>query len=907
MNKALIIVESPAKARTISRFLGDNYLVESSIGHVRDLPSKASEIPAKYKKKSWARIGVDTENSFKPLYIVPEGKKAQIKKLKDLLKGASELYLATDEDREGEAIAWHLIELLKPKIPVRRMVFHEITEQAITQALANPREIDLRLVEAQEARRILDRLYGYEVSPLLWIKIKPKLSAGRVQSVANRLIVDRERERIAFRSAGFSSLRAHLEETDGDVESVLVSLDQRRVVQSRDFEPTTGQLSNVAVSDRILHLNLESVTDLKTQLLNQSFEVVEVRQTPFTQKPSGPFITSTLQQEAGRKLRFTANRTMRVAQRLYENGYITYMRTDSMTLSEQAIQATRAQIEDLFGSQYLPSQQRNYHKKIKGAQEAHEAIRPAGEVFQRPDQIRTELDDDAIRLYELIWKRTLASQMKNATGQRTRILFETEVTQPIQDQSGQPVKGKAVFSASGKVIEFDGFLKVEVNNLPEVKRSEQTFTLPEEKERVLPPLSKGQTLSANQVIALEHHTKPPARYTEVSLIRVLEEKGIGRPSTYAAIIQTIQERGYAWKKGSALIPTLTGFAVNQLLEKHFSRLVDYEFSAQMEGDLDLISRGERTSQPWLHQFYFGKDLQVPDEEKIDLSVEELGLKGKLAISAEYIDARAISTFDIGELEGEKVVARVGRYGPYIQVGETERKAYVTDEIVLDELSAEQADHLLTEASRANRELGRHSETGELIFLKNGRYGPYTQLGDIDPEAKGSKKKKPKMASLWPEMEPETLTLEQAELLLSFPRILGIHTEFGTDVTVQDGPYGPYVSCKRQDGKNESRSLENHQQLLTLTLEESLEILARPAERRRRSAQGPLAQLGLSPLTKKEIEVRMGRFGPYVTDGQINATIPTAKDPMKVTFDDALELIAVREEKMRAEGKEPRPS
>ena len=907
MNKALIIVESPAKARTISRFLGDNYLVESSIGHVRDLPSKASEIPAKYKKKSWARIGVDTENSFKPLYIVPEGKKAQIKKLKDLLKGASELYLATDEDREGEAIAWHLIELLKPKIPVRRMVFHEITEQAITQALANPREIDLRLVEAQEARRILDRLYGYEVSPLLWIKIKPKLSAGRVQSVANRLIVDRERERIAFRSAGFSSLRAHLEETDGDVESVLVSLDQRRVAQSRDFEPTTGQLSNVAVSDRILHLNLESVTDLKTQLLNQSFEVVEVRQTPFTQKPSGPFITSTLQQEAGRKLRFTANRTMRVAQRLYENGYITYMRTDSMTLSEQAIQATRAQIEDLFGSQYLPSQQRNYHKKIKGAQEAHEAIRPAGEVFQRPDQIRTELDDDAIRLYELIWKRTLASQMKNATGQRTRILFETEVTQPIQDQSGQPVKGKAVFSASGKVIEFDGFLKVEVNNLPEVKRSEQTFTLPEEKERVLPPLSKGQTLSANQVIALEHHTKPPARYTEASLIRVLEEKGIGRPSTYAAIIQTIQERGYAWKKGSALIPTLTGFAVNQLLEKHFSRLVDYEFSAQMEGDLDLISSGERTSQPWLHQFYFGKDLQVPDEEKIDLSVEELGLKGKLAISAEYIDARAISTFDIGELEGEKVVARVGRYGPYIQVGETERKAYVTDEIVLDELSAEQADHLLTEASRANRELGRHSETGELIFLKNGRYGPYTQLGDIDPEAKGSKKKKPKMASLWPEMEPETLTLEQAELLLSFPRILGIHTEFGTDVTVQDGPYGPYVSCKRQDGKNESRSLENHQQLLTLTLEESLEILARPAERRRRSAQGPLAQLGLSPLTKKEIEVRMGRFGPYVTDGQINATIPTAKDPMKVTFDDALELIAVREEKMRAEGKEPRPS
>ena len=907
MNKALIIVESPTKARTISRFLGNDYLIESSIGHVRDLPSKASEIPARYKKKSWARIGVDTENNFKPLYIVPEGKKAQIKKLKDLLKDASELYLATDEDREGEAIAWHLIELLKPKIPVRRMVFHEITEQAIIQALANPREIDLRLIEAQEARRILDRLYGYEVSPLLWIKIKPKLSAGRVQSVANRLIVDRERERIAFRSAGFSSLRAHLEETDGDVESVLVSLDQRRVAQSRDFEPTTGQLSNVAVSDRILHLNLESVTDLKTQLLNQSFEVVEVRQTPFTQKPSGPFITSTLQQEAGRKLRFTANRTMRVAQRLYENGYITYMRTDSMTLSEQAIQATRAQIEDLFGSQYLPSQQRNYHKKIKGAQEAHEAIRPAGEVFQRPDQIRTELDDDAIRLYELIWKRTLASQMKNATGQRTRILFETEVTQPIQDRSGQPVKGKAVFSASGKVIEFDGFLKVEVNNLPEVKRSEQTFTLPEEKERVLPPLSKGQTLSANQVIALEHHTKPPARYTEVSLIKVLEEKGIGRPSTYAAIIQTIQERGYAWEKGSALIPTLTGFAVNQLLEKHFSRLVDYEFSAQMEGDLDLISRGERTSQPWLHQFYFGKDLQVPDEEKIDLSVEELGLKGKLAISAEYIDARAISTFDIGELEGEKVVARVGRYGPYIQVGETERKAYVTDEIVLDELSAEQADHLLTEASRANRELGRHSETGELIFLKNGRYGPYTQLGDIDPEAKGSKKKKPKMASLWPEMEPETLTLEQAELLLSFPRILGIHTEFGTDVTVQDGPYGPYVSCKRQDGKNESRSLENHQQLLTLTLEESLEILARPAERRRRSAQGPLAQLGLSPLTKKEIEVRMGRFGPYVTDGQINATIPTAKDPMKVTFDDALELIAVREEKMRAEGKEPRPS
>ena len=912
MSKILIIVESPPKARTISRFLGEDYLVESSIGHVRDLPSKASEIPTRYKKKDWARIGVDTENGFKPLYIVPAGKKEQIKKLKKLVQTASELYLATDEDREGEAIAWHLTEILKPKIPVRRMVFHEMTEQAITQALKSPRQIDQRRVEAQEARRVLDRLYGYEVSPLLWIKIKPKLSAGRVQSVANRLVVNRELERIAFRSAAFSSLRAVLKvdkEHSKKIDSIMVRLDNRRIALSKDFDSSTGSLRKDTSSENILHLNSGSADQLKKQLLTSSFVVVSVRQTPFTQKPSAPFITSTLQQEAGGKLRFTASRTMRVAQRLYENGYITYMRTDSVVLSEQAIQAARNQIEELFGSNYLPSQHREYRQKVKGAQEAHEAIRPTGSVFRDPNQLKSELDDDAIRLYELIWKRTLASQMKNASGQRTRVLSETTIKSPILDQLNNRVQGKAVFSTTGRVMEFDGFLRVYEYEGATDKKFDSDIEEPlntGERDRLLPSLEIGEQLSADELLANQHQTKPPARYTESTLVKVLEERGIGRPSTYANIIQTIQDRGYAWKKSGALVPTLTAFAVNQLLEKHFSRLVDYEFTAQMEDDLDQISSGKQDAKPWLHRFYFGQKPEVEQHEKVNLNIEQLGLKEKLSVSAEHIDARAISTFDIGELEGELVVARVGRFGPYIQVGETERRAYIDDEIILDELNPSVAEHLISEAERSNRELGEHSETGETIFLKSGRYGPYVQLGEIDSEAKGRKKQKPKMASLWPDMQPEQLNLTQAELLLSFPRILGVHPELNTDITIQDGPYGPYVSYQKKDGKSESRSLENHEQLLTCTLEEALDLLSRPAARKRRSAQGPLTQLGVSPLTKKEIEVRTGRFGPYVTDGQINASIPTAKDPMKVSFDDALELIAAREERIRADGKEPRP-
>ncbi len=912
MSKILIIVESPPKARTISRFLGKDYLVESSIGHVRDLPSKASEIPSRYKKKDWARIGVDTENGFKPLYIVPSGKKEQIKRLKQLVQMVSELYLATDEDREGEAIAWHLTELLKPKIPVRRMVFHEMTEQAIIQALKNPRQIDQRRVEAQEARRILDRLYGYEVSPLLWIKIKPKLSAGRVQSVANRLIVNRERERISFRSAGFSSLRAVLQ-VDNDqsmkIDSVLVRLENRRIAVSKDFDASTGSLRKDAVSEKVLHLNPKSTEQLKEQLLTEPFVVDSVRQTPFTQKPSAPFITSTLQQEAGGKLRFTASRTMRVAQRLYENGYITYMRTDSVILSEQAVQAARHQINELFGQPYLPTQHREYKQKVKGAQEAHEAIRPTGSVFHTPKQLQSELDEDAIRLYELIWKRTLASQMENAIGQRTRVLFETEVKSAIHDQSEKPAMGKAIFSATGRVMVFDGFLRVYENDGPASKKSasaEGESANSKDKDRLLPPLDVGDILSTNQLVATEHHTKPPARYTESSLVKVLEERGIGRPSTYANIIQTIQDRGYAWKKSGALVPTLTAFAVNQLLEKHFSRLVDYEFTAQMESDLDQISSGKQSAQPWLYRFYFGQNLKVEEHDKVHLNIEQLGLKEKLSVSAEHIDARAISTFDIGELDGESLVARVGRFGPYIQVGETDRRAYITNEIILDELSPSVAKDLISEAERVNRELGTHSETGETIFLKSGRYGPYVQLGEIDLEAKGRKKQKPKMASLWPNMLPEDLNLEQAELLLSFPRILGAYPNLNTDITIQDGPYGPYVSYQKEDGKSESRSLEKHEQLLTCTLEHALELFSKPAIKKRRSAQGPLAQLGISPLTKKEIEVRTGRFGPYVTDGQINASIPTAKDPMKISFDDALELIAAREERIRADGKEPRP-
>ncbi len=910
-SKALIIVESPAKARTISKYLGRDYIVESSIGHIRDLPSKADEIPAAHKKKPWARTGVDVENGFKPLYVIPKTKKQQVKKLKDLLDGADALYLATDEDREGEAIAWHLYEVLQPTVPVKRMVFHEITEDAIQHAIDNPRDLDDRLVNAQEARRILDRLYGYEVSPVLWKKVRPRLSAGRVQSVATRLIVERERMRIAFRSGDYWSLAADMtgSSTDGlgdqpgRFNTGLLELAGRRIAVGKDFDPNTGKLSEQAHASNVLLLEGQAAQALESELKGRDGEVASVQEKPFTQKPAAPFITSTLQQEASRKLRFTAQRAMRVAQRLYENGYITYMRTDSTTLSQEALSAARSQIEELYGKEYVPSEPRTYSKKVKGAQEAHEAIRPAGKTFRMPDELKSELDDEAFKLYELIWKRTVACQMKDAKGERTSVRIHVDVDKALSDKAGVDIEGKALFTVSGKVITFPGFLRAYVEG------SDDPDAELEDKEKILPPVKKGDILKIDGLEAKKSTTQPPARFTEASLVKELEARGIGRPSTYASIIQTIQDRGYVWKKSGALVPTLTAFAVVRLLEQHFEDLVDYAFTAKMESDLDEISNGEKESKPWLEKFYWGAKGKGHKTDKTG-PLMEVGLHNMIGTGVEDIDARGICSMPIGENDnGELIEARVGRYGPYLQVGDTDTRANLPEDLPPDELDVKEAQRLLHQAAVANRQLGVHPETGQPVYLKSGRYGPYVQLGDPELTPKGNIKKgsKPRMSSLFPEMDIETLTLDEAVFLLSFPKNLGDHPEHGVPILAQDGQFGPYISMQLTEEKRDSRSLEGgHEQLKNITLDEAVKLFAEPRKRGRRQAAGPMAELGTSPVTGKEITVRNGRFGPYVTDGEVNATIPTVRDPMKITFDDALELIATRESKMRDQGKDPRP-
>jgi DNA topoisomerase-1 len=908
VSKALIIVESPAKARTISKYLGKDFIVESSIGHVRDLPSKADEIPAAYRKKAWSRTGVDVENGFKPLYIVPTAKKAQVKKLKDLLANASALYLATDEDREGEAIAWHLKEVLKPKVPVMRMVFHEITEKAINEALEHPRELDERLVNAQETRRILDRLYGYEVSPVLWKKVKPRLSAGRVQSVATRLIVQRERARIAFHSADYWSVGAQLDAGPGknprDLQSELLDLDGRRLASGKDFDEKTGERSAKAVADKVLVLGKEAALKIEDNLEGKTLRVAEVKKKPFTRRPAAPFITSTLQQEAGRKLRYTAQRAMRVAQRLYENGYITYMRTDSTTLSQEALNAARKQIGELYGADYLPDAPRTYTKKSKGAQEAHEAIRPAGEVFRTPESLKEELDEDALRLYELIWKRTVASQMKDANGQRTSMRFKTTLDAQ-GDADGSSLASEVTLSSSGQVITFPGFLRayVEGSDDPEEELGD--------KERILPDLSEGDEVTLTKAEAKGHTTQPPSRYSEAALVKELEERGIGRPSTYASIIQTIQDRGYVWKKSGALVPTLTAFAVTNLLELHFGELVDYEFTANMENTLDDISSGEREAVPYLEKFFFGENKRAANDDTPRRGpLAEIGLKDKIEGGVEDIDARAVCSLTIGQDEqtGVEIAARVGRYGPYLQVGDSDRRANLPLEIEPDALDVEEARRLIRQSDIANRPLGEHPETGQPVYLKTGRYGPYVQLGDPELTPKGNIKKgsKPKMSSLFPSMDIETLNLDDAVFLLSFPKVLGQHPDTGADITAQDGQYGPYLLTEHE-GKKDSRSLTDHEQLVKITLDEAVALFRQPKQRGRNARnQGPIAELGQSPVTGAQILVKDGRFGPYVTDGEVNATIPSTRDPKKVSFDDALELIANREERMRSQGKEPRP-
>ena len=875
---SLVIVESPAKARTIARFLGPEYVVESSIGHVRDLPSSAAEIPAKLKGESWARLGVDIEHDFEPIYIVPASKKQQVTKHKALLKDADEVYLATDEDREGEAIAWHLREVLNPKVPVHRMVFHEITRPAIEAAIANPREIDENRVRAQEARRILDRLYGYEVSPVLWRKVRPRLSAGRVQSAAIRLVVARERARMRFVRASFWDVDAGLRTRDSEraeFPARLVELGGKRVASGRDFDPETGVLAggDVALLDEA---GARGVADAVT---GATFTVASVQERPFTQRPPAPFITSTLQQEAARKMRFTAQRTMQVAQNLYENGYITYMRTDSTSLSTQAVDAARTQVRQLYGGEYLPEAPRTY-AGARAAQEAHEAIRPAGEAFRTPDSLRGELESDAFRLYELVWMRTVASQMRDANGLRTNVRLEA----PAGDA------GTAVFATSGKVITFPGFLRayVEGSDDPDAELEDQ--------ERVLPALAEGQQVDGERAEARGHETQPPARYTEASLIRELEERGIGRPSTYASILQTIQDRGYVWKRGTALVPTFVAFAVVNLLEAHFPELVDLDFTARMEDDLDAVAAGAVESIPWLQRFYFGD----PNAKPADGALAAAGLKERIGSGWEDIDARAISSIPLGvDSEGRTVAVRVGRYGPYIQAGDEDVRANLADEVPPDELSLAHALELLSLAELGDQPLGDDPASGLPVYLKTGRYGPYVQLGSDEDVGEDGK---PKRASLWPNMAPETLTLEQALMLLSYPKTLGTHPESGEPITAQDGPRGPYIKAG-----SESRSLRDHDHLATIGLTEALALLAEPRSGRggRPGAASVLREVGEHPDSGAPITLRSGRFGPYVTDGVVNASLPKGRNPANVSIEEAVDLIAAREQRLREQGKDPR--
>jgi len=845
--KKLVIVESPAKAKTIAGYLGGDYVVESSIGHIRDLPTSASEIPAKVKDEPWARLGVNVDDDFAPIYVVDARKKKVVADLKSKLKSADELLLATDEDREGEAIAWHLVQELKPKVPVRRMVFHEITRPAIERALTQTREIDESLVDAQEARRVLDRLYGYEVSPVLWRKVMQGLSAGRVQSVATRLVVERERERIAFVAAGYWDIVATFD--PGAFTARLASVGGRRVAQGRDFG-SDGQLA----SDDAVQLPEDEARRLAGALEGAAFAVTSVEEKPYRRRPAAPFMTSTLQQEASRKLRLSSQQTMRVAQRLYENGFITYMRTDSTTLSEAALTAARDQARRLYGADAVPDDPRRYERRVKNAQEAHEAIRPAGDSFRTPDEVRRQLSGDEFNLYDLIWKRTVASQMADARGQTVSV----RIGATASDGTG------VEFATAGTTITFRGFLLAY-----EEGRDEPAADDAEDKR--LPPLAEGDALTAAQLEPEGHSTSPPARYTEATLVKALEDRGIGRPSTYAAIMGTILDRGYVRRQGQALVPEFLAFAVVNLLERHFARLVDYEFTARMEDDLDEIAAGEEARTEWLRRFYFGAD----DDEGLKELVAHLG----------DIDAREINTLPI---PGSDIVVRVGRYGPYLE-RDGQRQTLPPD-IAPDELTPERAEELLAQG-RQERELGVDPATGSVVVVRAGRYGPYvTEV--VEGEGK------PRTASLFRSMSPETVTLDEALRLLTLPRTLG--EVDGEPVLAANGRYGPYV--KRG---SETRSLESEEQLFTATLDEALTLLAAPKTRGRRAAAPPLRELGDDPVTGKPIVLKDGRFGPYVTDGETNASLRAGDSVEEITPERARELLQARRERGPAKPRNPR--
>jgi DNA topoisomerase-1 len=862
----LVIVESPAKAKTIAGYLGRGYIVESSIGHIRDLPERADDIPEKFKGAPWARLGVNVESGFEPLYVVNHDKRAQVAKLRQLLKDADELYLATDEDREGEAIAWHLREVLKPKVPVHRMVFHEITPQAIRDAVANPRDLNLRLVDAQETRRILDRLYGYEVSPVLWKKVKPKLSAGRVQSVATRLVVERERERIAFTAAHYWDLQALFdtnkpEERPRDFTATLTVVDGKRVAQGRDFA-STGQLKSGA---DVLHLSEAAAGELAGRLQGVSFAVKSVERKPYTRKPYAPFRTTTLQQEASRKLGFSAKYTMQVAQRLYENGFITYMRTDSITLSETAVAAARSQAIKLYGASYVPDKPRVYASKVKSAQEAHEAIRPSGEEFRTPGE--TGLSGDMFRLYELIWQRTVSSQMKDAVGESVTVKV-----------GGRSAAGEDVeFSASGRTITFYGFLKAYVEG------ADDPATDRDDSEKRLPNLAEGDALSVTRLDVAGHSTKPPARYTEASLVKELEDREIGRPSTYASIIGTILDRGYVFKKGTALVPSFLAFAVVNLLEQHFGNLVDYDFTAEMEKVLDDIANDRAERVPELQRFYYGAD----GDEGLKEMVTDLG----------DIDAKEISSFPV---KGTDIVLRVGRYGPYLD--RDGARVNVPEDMTPDELTAEKAEELFSRPT-GDRQLGHDPVTGHMIVAKDGRYGPYVTevlpepAADEEAPKRRTKKAdapKPRTSSLFKSMSLDTITLDDALRLLSIPRVVG-ELE-GEEVVAHNGKFGPYLK-KGTD----SRSLATEDDLLTVTIEQAKDLFAQPKQRGRgrAAAAAPLRELGDDPNSKKPVVVKEGRFGPYVTDGETNASLRKGDTVEDITIERAAELLAERRERAPA--------
>ena len=854
--RALVIVESVAKANRIQGMLGPDYIVKPSVGHIRDLPQSAAEIPASVKGEKWARLGINVNDHFKPVYVVSSDRKKIVAELKAALKHVDELYLATDEDREGEAIAWHLQEVLNPKVPVKRMVFHEITPAAITRAVDETRDLDLRLVDAQEGRRFLDRLVGYEVSPVLWRAVDKARSAGRVQSVAIRLVCERERERMAFHSATWFDVTATLS-APTPFDATLDSVNGVALATGKNFD-AQGQLD---AKGPLEVLGERVARSIASELTGANLTVESITSTPRTQRPQAPFMTSSLQIEASRKLRFDPERTMRAAQRLYENGWITYMRTDSTTLSDEAIRAARRHAGEMFGDDYVAESPRRYDRKVKNAQEAHEAIRPAGESFRSLDDAQSQLGGDERALYDLIWKRTIASQMVDARLTQDRVRLTGRLSH-VDGRDGDVAVG---LSASGLRIEFAGFRRayVEGTDDPEAELADQ--------ERILPSLSVGATLGVTSAEAKAHDTQPPDRYSEATLIKKLEDLGIGRPSTYASVMKTIDRRGYVWKKGKSLVPTFRAFAVVNLLQSYFADLVDYQFTAAMEDQLDEIAQGRQDLEPWLRKFYFGDDSAESDFARLGLE--------HVTHEPHDFDFAAINSLVLGDApDGEVVSVRSGRYGPYLVHGED--RVSIPEATEPDSLSVERALDLLSAPSN-DRELGV-DDGGETIYLKAGRYGPYVQVGEItDP------KDKPRTASLFSTMTPETITLDDATRLLSLPRVVGTHPE-GGEILAQNGRYGPYLTWKK-----ETRSLEDENQIFTIGLEKALALLAQPKARGRRAAAAPLADLGEDPVTKRHVVVRSGRFGLYVTDGETNATLRLGDTPESMTMDRASELLAER--------------